>query len=229
MADFLATINSWFKSIGLGTDWTVTWEVLFSFGTALVSIIGFGIKRLFFKKSEKSEKYNSEFESQQNDIFEGQSAVYFNGEVVIFFRKLDDKGQYFESVEGRIKFTGQNGKYKDEGFAIRTDGQFDTRSHSFQGFNNYIVQLIGIERTPDKERSKATLSVIKIPSRIRFYKQIQSYIKAITVGLLAHAVLLSRFGDTIKLSNISFATIIISGFITWIAWLWIKFNEWLEE
>jgi len=229
MAGLLAIINSWFKSIGLGTDWTVTWEVLVSFGTAVVSIIGFGIKRLAFNKVEQPNKLNSEFENQQHDVFEGQSAVYFNGEVVIFFRKLDDKGQYFESVEGRIKFTGKNGKYKDESFDIRTDGEFDTRSHSFQGFNDYIVQLIGFERAPDKEKSKATFSVIKIPNKIRFYKKLQSYIKAIIVGLLAHAVLLSRFGDTIKLPNGSLATIFISAFVTWIAWLWIQLNDWASS
>src|SRR5689334_13414830 len=133
MANLLELINAWFRSIGLGTDWTVTWDGLFAFGTAIVSLFAFAFKRLFFNKNSESEKAG--FEHQQIDILEGQSSVFYNGEVVIFFRKLDDKGQYFESVEGRIKFTGKNGKYKDESFDIRTDGQWDTRSHSLQGLN----------------------------------------------------------------------------------------------
>jgi hypothetical protein len=220
MANLLAKVNNWFQAVGLGTDWTITWEVLFSFSTAIVSLFAFAIKQLFINTSSKPAK--ADFEHQQNDILEKQSAIYFNGEVIIFFSGIYNKGQNYESTKSKVKFMSRNGKFSEEDFDIFTNGQWDSRSHSFQGFNDYEIQLAALERAPDKEISKATYSVIKIPKKIRFFKQVQFVIIAFAVGLLAHAVLLARFGETIMLSGFSIPIIVLSGFVTWLAWYWIK-------
>ncbi len=244
MANLLETINNWFQSIGLGTDWTITWEVLLSFGTAVVSLFAFTTKYLF--SNTASEPTKTDFEHQQKVILEEQSAIYFNGEVVIFFAGLYYKGASHESAKSKVKFISKNGKFIEKDFDIFTNGEWRSNSLSFQGFNDYEIQLtalergagkekpkankidfspknlLEVERDSDNEKSKATYSVIKIPKKIRFFKKLQSITIAISIGLLSHAILLARFGTTVVLSGFSIPIIMLSGLVTWIAWLWKK-------
>jgi hypothetical protein len=220
MANLLEKINHWFQSVGFGTDWTITWEVLFSFGTAIVSLFAFAARRLVI--NTPSEPAKNDLEYQQKDILEEHSDIFFNGEVIIFFSGLFYKGAGHEMAKSKVKFISKNGKFVEEDLDVYTHGKWRSNSLSFQGFSDYEIQLAALERAPDKEKSKATYCVIKIPKRIRFFKQAQSVAIAIAIGLLAHAILLARFGENVVLSGFSIPIIVLSGLVTWLAWLQVK-------
>ncbi len=210
MAKLLEIINNWFATIGLKTDWTVTWDGLLSFCTAIVSIVFFTAEKILTAGSNDGSNNKAKFERehQQKEIRERQSAVFYNGEVSIFFRELQKN--YSETVSGVIKYAKKDGKYAEDSFYIELNPIISSRSHSYQGLNDYEVELLGITPATELQKATATFSVIKISGRIRAFAKFKKHIIKISIGLLIYAFLATRFGDTIPIGNISFSTLLAS-------------------